>query len=180
MRSLALFVAAYEERSFTLAAQREGATQSGVSQHVRNLEARHGVLLFRRDRGRVLPTPAADVFYEHCVQALRASDTAFQRLRQFSFGLSGETRVGLMPTVNAAALAPALMTFRPRHPNVTVRVTEAYSAPLVAMVMAGELDVAVVPAMPPVQGLRISGFMSTPEVFVRGRLAPGARRVGAL
>ena len=166
-------MAAYEERSFTLAAQREGATQSGVSQHVRNLEERHGVMLFRREKGRVVPTPAAEVFYQHCLQALRASDTAFARLRQFSFGLSGETRVGLMPTVNAAALAPALMAFRARHPNVKVSVTEAYSAPLVAMVMAGELDVAVVPAMPPVQGLRISAFMSTPEVFVRARGGSG-------
>jgi len=140
MRNLELFVAAYEERSFTLAAAREGATQSGVSQHVRNLEVRHGVELFRREKGRVLPTPAADVFYQHCLHALRASDTAFQRLRQFSFGLTGETRLGLMPTVNAAALAPALMRFRARHPNVKVSVTEAYSAALVAQVMAGELD----------------------------------------
>jgi DNA-binding transcriptional LysR family regulator len=169
MRSLELFVAAYEEGSFTLAAQREGATQSGVSQHVRNLEVRHGVQLFRREKGRVLPTPAADAFYQHCLAALRASDTAFQRLRQFSYGLSGETRLGLMPTMNAAALAPALMRFRARHPNVKVSVTEAYSAALVAQVMAGELDMAVVPAMPAVQGLRISPFMTTPEVLVRAK-----------
>ena len=177
-------MAAYEERSFTLAAAREGATQSGVSQHVRNLEQRHGVELFRREKGRVLPTPAADVFYQHCLHALRASDTAFQRLRQFSYGLSGETRLGLMPTMNAAALAPALMQFRERHPNVKVSVTEAYSAALVAQVVSGELDAAVVPAMSAMQGLRISNFMPTPEVLVRakGRVAPGAGpvRVSAL
>jgi LysR family transcriptional regulator, nitrogen assimilation regulatory protein len=169
MRSLELFVAAYEERSFTLAALREGATQSGVSQHVRNLETRHGVQLFRREKGRVLPTPAADVFYQHCLAALRANDTAFQRLRQFSYGLSGETRLGLMPTMNASALAPALMRFRARHPNVKVSVTEAYSATLVAQVMAGELELAVVPAMPAVQGLKITPYMATPEMLVRSR-----------
>ncbi|WP_439534792.1 LysR family transcriptional regulator [Polymorphobacter sp.] len=169
MRALELFIAAYEERSFTQAALREGATQSGVSQHVRNLEARHGVLLFRRERGRVLPTPAADVFYQHCLAALRASDHAFQRLRQFSYGLSGEARLGLMPTMNAAGLAPALMQFRHRHPNVKVSVTEAYSAALIHALLAGELDVAVVPAMPAVQGLRITPFMTTPEMMVRAR-----------
>jgi DNA-binding transcriptional LysR family regulator len=173
MRSLEIFVAAYEERSFTQAAVREGATQSGVSQHVRNLEARHGVLLFRREKGRVLPTPAADDFYRHCLHALRASDQAFQRLRQFSFGLSGEARLGLMPTMNAAALAPALMAFRQHHPNVKISVTEAYSAALVEKVLGGALDVAVVPAMPGVQGLRISAFMTTPEMMVRAR--PGGQ-----
>ena len=37
-RDIRLFVAAYEERSFTAAARRENATQSGVSQHIRKLE----------------------------------------------------------------------------------------------------------------------------------------------
>jgi hypothetical protein len=38
LRGIQLFVAAYEELSFTLAANRENATQSGVSQHVGDLE----------------------------------------------------------------------------------------------------------------------------------------------
>ncbi len=38
LRDFHLFVAVYEERSFTAAAAREHATQSGVSQHVRKLE----------------------------------------------------------------------------------------------------------------------------------------------
>ena len=62
MQNLRIFVAAYEEGSFTLAANRENATQSGVSQHIRNLEDRYGVQLFRREKGRVFPTPAADRF----------------------------------------------------------------------------------------------------------------------
>jgi DNA-binding transcriptional LysR family regulator len=42
LRSIQVFVATYEERSFTAAAKREHATQSGVSQHVRKLEERLG------------------------------------------------------------------------------------------------------------------------------------------
>ena len=59
LRSIQVFVAAYEERSFTAAAKREHATQSGVSQHVRKLEERLGAKLFSRDRGCVVPTPQA-------------------------------------------------------------------------------------------------------------------------
>ncbi|HIC67388.1 MAG TPA: LysR family transcriptional regulator, partial [Paracoccus sp.] len=43
LRDISIFVAAYEERSFTAAAERENATQSGVSQHMRNLEYMLGV-----------------------------------------------------------------------------------------------------------------------------------------
>jgi DNA-binding transcriptional LysR family regulator len=183
MRSLQLFVAAYEERSFTLAAEREGATQSGVSQHIRQLETRYGAQLFRREKGRVQPTPAADAFYQQCLEALRANEKAFQRLRGYSQGLSGEAKVGLMPTMNAACLAPALMQFRQAHPNVNVAVTESYSAALVAMVVAGDLDVAVVPAMFPVTGVRVTPFMEVPEVLVRARQAcrdSGPLRTGDL
>ena len=41
LRDIRLFIAAYEERSFTAAAIRENATQSGVSQHIRKLEELH-------------------------------------------------------------------------------------------------------------------------------------------
>lgn len=40
------------------AAQREAATQSGVSQHVGELEASLGVALFTRKSGTVTATPA--------------------------------------------------------------------------------------------------------------------------
>jgi DNA-binding transcriptional LysR family regulator len=65
LRSIEVFVATYEERSFTAAAKREHATQSGVSQHVRKLEDRLGVKLFSRDRGQVAPTPVGDTYYRH-------------------------------------------------------------------------------------------------------------------
>lgn len=173
MQSFRLFVAAYEERSFTLAAAREHATQSGVSQHIRNLEQRHGVQLFQRERGRVQPTPAADVFYGHCLATLRATDAALASLKPFVEGLTGEAAVGVMPTVSAGALAPALVTFRARHPNARVHVVEAYSGALTNMVAGDELDFAIVPAMPPIAALRLRPFFRTEETLVSRRVGAG-------
>ena len=45
LRGIQLFVATYEELSFTLAASRENTTQSGVSQHVGDIESSLGVKL---------------------------------------------------------------------------------------------------------------------------------------
>lgn len=53
LRDIRIFVAAYEERSFTAAAVREHATQSGVSQHIRKLEEGFRVRLFSREKGQV-------------------------------------------------------------------------------------------------------------------------------
>src|SRR2546423_2470553 len=98
-RDLRLFVAAYEERSFTAAARRENATQSGVSQHMRKLEDGLRVKLFVRDKGRVVPTPAGDSYYRHCIDLLHTHAKAITVVRRHGTGLEGNIVVGLMPTM---------------------------------------------------------------------------------
>ncbi|MBA2965006.1 MULTISPECIES: LysR family transcriptional regulator [Ramlibacter] len=66
LREIRLFVAVCEEQSFTAAAVREHATQSGVSQHIKNLEDRLGVRLLDRQEG-VRPTPAGTAYYLRCL-----------------------------------------------------------------------------------------------------------------
>ena len=48
LRQIRSVIAVFEEGSFTRAADRENATQSGVSQHVAAVEAALGVTLFDR------------------------------------------------------------------------------------------------------------------------------------
>ena len=169
LREIRIFVAVYEERSFTAAAEREHATQSGVSQHVRKLEERLGARLLSRDGGRVSPTPAGDDYYQACLDVLRAHDRARQRMARFAKGLHGEVVVGLMPTMTRSALAPAAERFMRAHPNVALRVIEAYSAELTKAVRAGELDFAIVPGPVSEAGVRSAPFGRTPELVVSGR-----------
>jgi LysR family transcriptional regulator, nitrogen assimilation regulatory protein len=166
LRDMSIFVAAYEERSFTAAAQRENATQSGVSQHMRNLEYLLGVQLFLRERGGVTPTPAAAGFYRNCLKVLRAHGDARADIARFAKGEAGEIRIGLMPTVTSRVLSPALAAFLRASPNVNVRIVEGYSANLNQKVQAGELDCAIVPHQPTPPGLSGRFFVRTIETLV--------------
>jgi DNA-binding transcriptional LysR family regulator len=172
LKDIRLFVAVYEERSFTTAAEREHATQSGVSQHIRKLEDRFNARLFSRDRGTVTPTPAGDSYYRRCVDLLRAYQAADTSVRSFSGGLTGEIAVGLMPTMTRCALAPALSRFIQAHPNVALRMIEAYSAVLTGQVRSGTIDCAIVPGFPGLAGLKSQLFLRTPEVLVSRRGGP--------
>jgi DNA-binding transcriptional LysR family regulator len=169
LRNVKLFVAAYEERSFTAAAKREHATQSGVSQHIGKLEERLGAKLFTRNRGRVVPTPAGDTYYAQCVELLRLAESAEAAVGRFGRGLTGEIFVGLMPTMTRSALAPALSRFTEQHPNVAVRIVEAYSAVLTQQVRSGELDFAIVPALARTPGISSTHFLRTIELLVSRR-----------
>jgi LysR family transcriptional regulator, nitrogen assimilation regulatory protein len=166
LRDIRLFIAAYEERSFTAAAARENATQSGVSQHIRKLEETFQVKLFSRDKGRVVPTPAGDSYYRRCLDVLRAHEEADRSVRTYATGFEGDIVVGLMPTMTRCALAPVLAKFIDAHPNIVVRVLEGYSAVLTQQVQAGELDFAIVPAFSGGLGLKSRLFLRTPELLV--------------
>lgn len=166
LTDVSLFVAVYEERSITAAAEREHATQSGVSQHIRKLEGTLGVPLFRRDPGGMLPTQAAETYYRSCIELLRLYQNAVHDVQQYKGDLQGEISVGLMATITRSALAPALTKFTERHPNVRVRIAEAPSRLLVEQVHAGEMDFAIVPSILQRAGLRHTFLLRTPEVLV--------------
>jgi DNA-binding transcriptional LysR family regulator len=169
LRDIVLFVAAYEERSFTRAAKRERATQSGVSQHIKKLEAGFSANLFIRDADGLRPTPAADSYYRHCVELLRRYEMSARELRNFGGELSGEVKVGLMATTTRSALTPTLMHFTQQHPNVRISVIETQSRLLGELVQSGELDFAVVPTQLDQSGVRRSFFLRTEEVLIAAK-----------
>lgn len=168
IRDIRLFVAVYEERSFTAAASRQNATQSGVSQHIIKIEGRLGVKLFYRDSGAVIPTPAGDQFYSSCVQLLASLDDARRRLERFEDEVSGSITLGITPTVARSVVSPAISRFINDYPNANIKVVEGYSAHIVDSVKAGTLDFGVVPGFPNEQGVRSRLFAETLEVFVSG------------
>jgi LysR family transcriptional regulator, nitrogen assimilation regulatory protein len=166
LRDIVLFVAAYEERSFTRAAERESATQSGVSQHIKKLEASFSTDLFIREADGLQPTPAADRYYRHCIELLRRYDLSVRELRDFGGELSGEVKVGFMATITRSAVTPTLLRFTQAHPNVRISVIETHSRLLAELVESGALDFAVVPTRLEQAGLRRTFFLRTEEVLV--------------
>ena len=147
LQQLRFFTAVYEEGSFSAGALRVNATQSGLSMQIRELEERFGVQLLTRSSTGVRPTEAGRRFYAQAVKVLRASTEAEEVLKRAAGAISGQIRVGLMPTFTRAVLAPALLRFTNSHELVRVSVLEAYSSQLCDEVAKGTLDFAVVPAI---------------------------------
>jgi LysR family nitrogen assimilation transcriptional regulator len=154
LRQIRAVIAVCEEGSFTRAAARENATQSGISQHVASVERALGVKLFERSSVGVTPTPAGLRYYRRCVEAVGLLEAAGEEMRALAGLVTGDLRIGLMPTFTRAALAPTLEKFVPQHPDVRLHIVEGYSGTLTEMVLADELDFAVVPTFEGRTGLR--------------------------
>jgi LysR family transcriptional regulator, nitrogen assimilation regulatory protein len=168
LRQVRAVIAVCEEGSFTRAAERENATQSGISQHVAAVERKLGVKLFERVSGRVVPTPAGLRYYKSCVGAVGVLEKAVEQARTVAGEVSGDLRIGLMPTFTRAVLAPVLDDFVPRCPEVRLHIVEGYSGLLTKMVLDHELDFAVVPAFEGTIGLKSRLLVRDREMLLSG------------
>lgn len=145
IQQLKFFVAVYEEGSFSSAAVRMHATQSGLSMHVRELEKRHDVKFFHRSSTGVVPTETGRHFYKAAIAVLNSVEAAEDKLKELSGALSDHINIGLMPAFARAVLSPTLLRFSREHEHVRVSIKEAYSGQLSNEVAEGKLDFAVVP-----------------------------------
>jgi DNA-binding transcriptional LysR family regulator len=168
LRQIRAVIAVCEEGSFTRAAERENATQSGISQHVASVERALGVKLFERSPSGVAPTPAGLRYYKRCVEAVGMLETADEEARAIIGQVTGDLRIGLMPTFTRAVLAPTLEYFLPRYPDVRLHIVEGYSGLLTDMVLADELDFAVVPAFEGRVGLKSRLLVRDREMLISG------------
>lgn len=168
LRQIQAVIAVCEEGSFTKAAEREHATQSGISQHVSAVEKSLGVKLFDRTATGVTPTPAGLRYYRQCVDAIGMLDRAGEDMRALAGSVTGPLRIGLMPTFTRAALAPTLQHFVPAYPDVRLHIVEAYSGTLTDKVLADELDFAIVPAFEGRVGLKSRLILRDREVLISG------------
>ena len=168
LRQIRAVIAVCEEGSFTRAAVHEAATQSGISQHIAALERMLGVKLFERSNSGVRPTPAGMRYYRRCIEAVGTLKAGAEEMRALATRVTGNLRIGLMPTFTRAALAPALKVYVREYPDVKLKIIEGYSNMLTERVLAEELDFAVVPTFEGRIGLRSRLLARDREMLVSG------------
>ena len=168
--SLRAFTTVVEEGSFTAAARRLNATQSGVSQQVAKLERHLGIALLIRGKQRATPTPAGRQLYLRSIAILRELSAAEAALREYGHGIAGSIVVGLMPAMTRCISGPLQRKFMLDHPNVQIRIVERTSTDLIEAVTSGEIDFAIVPAFDAPDAIRCQAIGTTGEALVhRGR-----------
>ncbi len=159
-------VAVVEEGSFTAAANRVHATQSGVSAQIKLLEESLDTKLFERSASGVVPTASGKIVYQRATRVLRETTAMVADVSALNGTVTGVVSAGLMPTTTRSVAAPVLEAFAASYPNIEVRIEEAYSAQLSEGVRTGRLDFAVVPPSSAEAGLKTTPLETDAEIFV--------------
>jgi len=158
LHQLTCFLATYEHRSLTRAAEELGYAQPSVSEQVRGLERSLGVQLFRRVGRGVVPTTAADTFRPHAEKVLAAADEAQRAVASIRSLETGTIRFGMFGVARLYGGADLVADVLERYPGVRVELVGRHSMDVQENLRRGRLEAAVIA----VAGLSSEGMTITP------------------
>jgi len=119
-RQLEVFEAVMRTGSLSAAARALGVSQPAVSKSLRLTEQSAGLVLFRRTRGRLYPSPEAEALLPEVLrmrEEMRGVSTLIQQLRE---GNAGSLTIACVASVAQSLVTPALARFRRERPQTRI------------------------------------------------------------
>jgi DNA-binding transcriptional LysR family regulator len=118
-------------------------SQPAVTRRLQRLEAALGIPLLERRARPLTVTPVGKVVLEHCQRILQAVEVLCATTAPGSEP-RGEFRLGVANSLADLVLAETADHVRRAFPKLTLRLTTAWSHPLLEQVRIGALDMALV------------------------------------
>jgi LysR family nitrogen assimilation transcriptional regulator len=143
-RQLRYFIAVYEQRNLSRAADQANVAQSALSHHISNLEAEFAMPLFERKPRGMEPTAAGERLYEHARIILRAMAEAEREIKEGGGLIAGDISIGMANSGVKAIGVPLMRTVLAKYPGLKLSLTESLSGATLLHLMASEVDLALV------------------------------------
>jgi DNA-binding transcriptional LysR family regulator len=124
VKQLRAFLAVARHGSFTRASAALHATQSSLSVLVRELETELATKVFDRTTRKVELTEAGEQFYQDAAGVLAGLEQAVQKTRNLGILKGGHVSIAATPLCAAAFLPRAVASFRAKHPDVEITLTD--------------------------------------------------------
>ncbi|MDW4499337.1 LysR family transcriptional regulator [Sulfitobacter sp. D35] len=145
LRGLRIFLAVFDARSISAAAEQLGMNQPAVSKTIQRLERDLDLTLFDREPRGVVPTVFAEMLAETAREIDGNLRAVLRRIDATRNATTGEIAVGAGGTWQEIYLPAALSRLLARRPNVRVRIIPGPPEHLVAEMLLGNIDFALAP-----------------------------------
>jgi DNA-binding transcriptional LysR family regulator len=162
IRLLQAAIAVAEELSFSRAAARLHITQPALSKQIHDLESHLGVPLFERDNQGVELTDACRVLVEEARLSVLHLERAIHKARSISKGAESVLHVGTSPSIDPYFLSTLVSVRLPLYPKLRIYRSSNFSPELSRQVMTGELEIALLTAVPQTPKLNFLEIASAP------------------
>ena len=140
VRQLECLVAAAKHLNFRAAARECHISQPALSSQIAHLEVALGVVLFERNRRRVLLTPVGGALVDRAKRLLADLDDMGALAQSHAEPLGGQLRLGVIPTIAPFLMPRALPLLRRACPGLELLLREEQTARSLSLLDEGRLD----------------------------------------
>lgn len=140
LRQLRYLDALARFRHFGMAASHCAVTQPALSTQIQDLEKKLGVELVERRYKDVQLTPAVRAVAERAARILADVRDLVEFARLFAAPLTGDLRLGVIPSIAPYLLPPLLPLLRERYPALDMHIRETQTQMLIDELASGGLD----------------------------------------
>jgi len=140
LTQLVYILALEEKKHFGLAAKKCGISQPTLSMQIQKLEDELGVMLFDRSKQPIVPTATGMKVIQQARLALREVRQIEEILLQEKGEVSGEFRLGIIPTLAPYLLPLFLADFSKKYPKVSLSLQELETQQITEKLKKDELD----------------------------------------
>lgn len=144
VKHLRYFEALARHRHFGRAAEACSISQPALSVQMKELEELLGAPLIERNSRQILLTGLGEALADRARNVLRSIDEIEDLARAHRAPLSGRLRIGAIPTVAPYLLPTLIKDLAARHSELRIRPREAVTQTLLADLLEGRLDLAIV------------------------------------
>ena len=142
-RDLRYLVAVADHQHFGRAAAACFVSQPTLSTQVKKLEEYLGVQLVERTSKKVIVTPIGRMVSERARQVLNEVDDLVDVARAAGDPMSGDLRLGIIPTLGPYLIPHLFPVLRKRYPSLRVLLHEERTSGLIERLREGNLDAAI-------------------------------------
>jgi LysR family hydrogen peroxide-inducible transcriptional activator len=144
LTQLEYIVALDTHRHFGIASERCFVTQPTLSMQIQKLEEELGVKIFDRTKQPVIPTEIGASLIAQARVVLRESQLIRQLIDDQKDTLTGELRIGIIPTLAPYLLPHLYKNMRARYPQLTLLVKETITEEVIHELKSNRLDCGIV------------------------------------
>ena len=166
LHQLRCFLAAYEQQSFTAAAEELGYAQPTLSEQVRLLERTLGTTLFRRGGRGVVPTEAAEALRPHAERTLAEADAARKAVAATTALETGTVRFGIFGSARLYLGATLVADVLERYPGLRVELIGQNSVVVREDLRRGRLEAALIVLPVTDAGMTVRPVARDEQVYV--------------
>lgn len=140
---LEYIVAVDTYRHFATAAEKCFVTQPTLSMQIKKLEEHFGFKIFDRTKQPVVPTLIGKKIIKQARNVLYESDRFDQIIQEEKHDLSGNLRIGVIPTISPYLLPLFTGNLKRENPNLMLTINEIITDEIISQLKKDQIDVGI-------------------------------------